>query len=154
MILRTDSVTGNNRMTKTCDLPVELKGTAWARGLALVAFIFIASLRLDAVAQQQFASPDEAVNALVTAAKAGDTNTLHAIFGPAACKLVSPDFVQATKESEIFLHLYRKTGCYFLKINPPRHWRVNPPHRRRINPYLLTCGGQALRNTTILWPIP
>ena len=97
MILRTDSVTGNNRMMKACDLPVELKGTAWVRGLALLALIFVASLRLDAAAQQQFASPDEAVNALVAAAKARDTNTLHAIFGPAAHELVSPDIVQATQ---------------------------------------------------------
>ena len=104
MILRTDSVTGNNQMTKACGLPVKLKGPAWALGLALVAFIFVTLPRLDAVAQQQFGSPDEAVNALVTAAKAGDTNTLHAIFGPAARDLVSPDIVQATKESGIFLH--------------------------------------------------
>ena len=103
MILRTDSVTRNNQMMKNCDLPLELRGTAWARGLALLAFIFVASLRLDAAGQQQFASPDEAVNALVIAAKAGDTNALHAIFGSAAQELVSPDIVQATKESEFFL---------------------------------------------------
>jgi hypothetical protein len=77
--------------------------TDWVRGLALLALIFVASLRLDAAAQQQFASPDEAVNALVTAAEARDTNTLHAIFGPVAHELVSPDIVQATNESETFL---------------------------------------------------
>ena len=103
MILRTDFLTGNNRMMKPYDLHVRLKGTAWARRLTLLAFIFVASLCLDAVAQQQFASPDEAVNALVTAAKAGDTNMLHVIFGPATHELVSPDIVQATKGSEIFL---------------------------------------------------
>jgi hypothetical protein len=77
--------------------------TDWVRGLALLALIFVASLRLDAAAQQQFASPDEAVNALVTAAEARDTNTLHAIFGPVAHELVSPGIVQATNESETFL---------------------------------------------------
>ncbi|MGD0651769.1 MAG: DUF2950 domain-containing protein [Verrucomicrobiia bacterium] len=103
MILRTDSVTGKNRTMQARHSALQLTGNAWVRGLALLALIFVASLRLDAAAQQQFASPDEAVNALVTAAKARDTNTLHAIFGPAAHELVSPDIVQASNESEAFL---------------------------------------------------
>jgi hypothetical protein len=45
--------------------------------------------------EQRFASPQEATNALVAAAKAKDTNALRAIFGPEGCDLVSPDAVQA-----------------------------------------------------------
>ena len=45
--------------------------------------------------EQRFASPQEAANALVAAAKAKDTNALHSIFGPEGGHLVSPDAVQA-----------------------------------------------------------
>ena len=45
--------------------------------------------------EQRFASPQEATNALVAAAKAKDTNALHSIFGPEGRDLVSPDVVQA-----------------------------------------------------------
>lgn len=53
--------------------------------------------------EQSFASADEAVNALVTAAKSKDTNALHAIFGPAAQDLVSADAVQASEVFDIFV---------------------------------------------------
>ena len=45
--------------------------------------------------EQRFASPQEATNALVAAAKAKDTNALQSIFGPEGRDLVSPDAVQA-----------------------------------------------------------
>jgi hypothetical protein len=65
-------------------------------GLALPAGV-------SAADEQTFASPEAAVNALVTAAMNHDTNSLHAIFGPAGHDLVSPDVVQATAEYKIFV---------------------------------------------------
>lgn len=69
---------------------------------------FVAALLLGlplrglAAGEQQFGTPEEAVSALVTAAKNHDTNALHAIFGPAGHDLVSPDAVQATQEFHAF----------------------------------------------------
>jgi hypothetical protein len=65
-----------------------------------LASIFSGSGR--AAEEQTFASPDEAVAALVTAASKDDTNALHAIFGPEGKELISPDAVQATEEFELF----------------------------------------------------
>jgi hypothetical protein len=60
--------------------------------------------------EQTFASPQAAVNALVTAAKTNDTNTLHSIFGDTGHDLISPDVVQATEEYKLFVqHLTEKT---------------------------------------------
>jgi len=53
--------------------------------------------------EQTFASPEQAVNALVTAGKSKDTNAFHAIFGPAAHDLVSADAVQAGEASDMFV---------------------------------------------------
>ena len=53
--------------------------------------------------EQTFASPQDAVNALVVAAQNHDTNALHVIFGPTGHDLVSPDLVQATEESHKFV---------------------------------------------------
>jgi hypothetical protein len=53
--------------------------------------------------QESFRSPDDAVNALIAAAKAKDTNALHQIFGPIGQGMVSPDVVQAAEERSIFL---------------------------------------------------
>jgi len=55
-----------------------------------------------AVEEQTFNSPNEAVNALVTAAQNNDTNAIHLIFGPAGHELISPDVVQATDEFKMF----------------------------------------------------
>jgi hypothetical protein len=52
--------------------------------------------------EQTFNSPNEAVNALVTAAQNNDTNAIHQIFGPAGHELMSPDVVQATDEFKMF----------------------------------------------------
>jgi hypothetical protein len=54
------------------------------------------------VEEQTFNSPNEAVNALVTAAQNNDTNAIHLIFGPAGHELISPDVVQATDEFKMF----------------------------------------------------
>ena len=76
---------------------------AWGRGVALIAFVLVLSSRLCAASEQRFTSPEEAMNALAAAAKAKDTNALHAIFGPEAHDLVSPDAVQATDEFVTFV---------------------------------------------------
>ena len=59
-----------------------------------------------------FASPGDAVHALVAAATNQDTNALHLIFGPAGQELISPDVVQATEEYQLFVdRLTEKTEC-------------------------------------------
>jgi len=64
---------------------------------------------VSAVDEQTFATPQDAVNALVSAAQSHDTNALHAIFGPAGHDLISPDVVQATAEYKMFVqHLTAK----------------------------------------------
>jgi hypothetical protein len=79
----------------------------WSGALALrltvVALILVASAPLFAAGEEQFSSPEAAVQALTSAAKAKDTNALHAIFGPIGHELVSPDIVQATNEREMFM---------------------------------------------------
>ena len=70
-------------------------------GLALLALALPVSALADD--EQTFASPQEAVNALVTAAKTNDTNALHSIFGATGHDLISPDVVQATGEYKIFV---------------------------------------------------
>src|ERR1035438_2142381 len=63
-----------------------------------------------AVDEQTFASPMAAVNALVAAAAANDTNALHAIFGAEGQALVSPDAVEAAEGYKLFVqHLTEKT---------------------------------------------
>ena len=84
---------------------------ALASGLALSLLPGYAS----AADEQTFASPQDAVNALVLAAKNHDTKELHAIFGPEGKDLVSPDLVQATDESKKFV------GCLTQKTQVISH---------------------------------
>jgi hypothetical protein len=72
--------------------------TLIAAFVALPAFLFAAN---DG---ERFDSPQEAINALSSAAKSGDTNELHRIFGSSAHDLISPDLVQATEERQLFIH--------------------------------------------------
>jgi len=65
---------------------------------------------VSAADEQTFATPQDAVNALVAAAQNHNTNALHAIFGPVGRELVSPDVVQATEGFKLFVqHLTEKT---------------------------------------------
>ena len=68
---------------------------AFGLGLALPLFV-------SAGEQQAFNSPNDAINALVTAAQNNDTNAIHLIFGTAGHELISPDVVQATEEFNMF----------------------------------------------------
>jgi hypothetical protein len=61
-------------------------------------------LGASAAGEQTFSSPDDAINALVAAARNNDTNAIHLIFGPVGHELISPDVVQATEEFKMFLH--------------------------------------------------
>lgn len=86
-----------------CAFPFVSRSRALAPILALAVLSLLPSQRLLAAGEQRFATPDEAVKALTAAAKARDTNEMHAIFGPAAHDLVSPDVVQATAEFQAFV---------------------------------------------------
>ena len=90
--------------------------TGWRRilslasGLGLTCLTLTLPVRASAADEQTFATPQEAVNALVAAATNHDTNALHLIFGPAGHELISPDVVQATEAFKMFVqHLAEKT---------------------------------------------
>ena len=74
-----------------------------AMGVFLCAIIFSSTILFGASDQQRFNSADDAVSALVNAAKGKDTNSLHSIFGSDGEKLISPDVVQAADELETFV---------------------------------------------------
>ena len=83
---------------------------AWLRRIGLlVSGVGVVLLGLTqpmcatAADEETFASPQEAVSALVTAATNHDTNALHSIFGPEAHDLISPDVVQATEAFKMFV---------------------------------------------------
>jgi hypothetical protein len=84
--------------------------TSFTAGAGLVVMALTLPLCVRGAGEQTFASPQDAVNALVTAAQNDDTNALHAIFGPVGQELVSPDVVQATEGFQLFVqHLTEKT---------------------------------------------
>src|ERR1035441_3385888 len=85
-------------------LPVKIRFlTGWHRALMAALGLGLALPVCAAAGKEQaFNSPDEAVNALVTAAQNNDTNAIHLIFGPAGHELISPDVVQATDEFKMF----------------------------------------------------
>jgi hypothetical protein len=72
-----------------------------ASGLALI--LLTLPVSAWAASEQTFASPQDALNALVTAATNHDENALHLIFGSEGHTLVSPDLVQASDESALFI---------------------------------------------------
>jgi hypothetical protein len=75
-----------------------------SRGRALISALALAvPLGASAAEEQTFAGPQEAVNALVSAATRHDTNALHSIFGPELHELVSPDAVQAADAFKTFV---------------------------------------------------
>jgi hypothetical protein len=77
--------------------------------LALIVVATVAPLRAEpagpAAPAQQFASPEEAVKALVAATKAGDHAALDAIFGPTLKELLSGDPKQDAIEFAMFAEL-------------------------------------------------
>jgi hypothetical protein len=107
-----------NRMIATQTSPMLKAGClSWLHrigtlvpGVGAVLFAFaLPLLRASAANEQTFASPQDAVNALVTAAQNDDTNAMHTIFGPEGQELISPDVVQATEGFKTFVeHLTEK----------------------------------------------
>ena len=71
--------------------------------IAAISLLLLLPGRLLAVGEQRFDSPQAAVDALTAAVEARDTNTLHAIFGPAIHGMVSADVVEAAAEREEFV---------------------------------------------------
>jgi hypothetical protein len=72
-------------------------------GMAITSLLMVLPGRLLAAGEEQFSSPQAAVDALKAAVEARDTNALHAIFGPSAHGLVSVDVVEAADEREMFV---------------------------------------------------
>ena len=90
--------------------------TGWRRilslasGLGLTCLTLTLPVRAPAADEQTFATPQEAIKALVAAARNNDTNAIRLIFGPAGHELISPDAVQATEAFKLFVqHLTEKT---------------------------------------------
>jgi hypothetical protein len=75
----------------------------WPRFLVFALGLILLALDASGADEQTFASPQEAVKALVIAAQNHDTNALHAIFGSVGQKLISPDAVQATEGFKMFV---------------------------------------------------
>jgi hypothetical protein len=86
-------------------LPMKMNLLAWWRRAYMVAFGLGLALPVcvSASEEQTFNSPNDAVNALVAAARNKDTNAIHLIFGPEGHELISPDVVQATEEFKMFV---------------------------------------------------
>ncbi|HVM48210.1 MAG TPA: DUF2950 domain-containing protein [Candidatus Acidoferrum sp.] len=70
--------------------------------LLLVVALSIPGTLKAADAARTFATPEEAVSALVSATSERSRSDLRAVFGPAAAELVNPDRVQATNEFRAF----------------------------------------------------
>lgn len=71
-------------------------------GLVLALALGLPGAAIAADAARTFATPEEAVSALVDATSAHSSAGLSAIFGPAAAELQNPDRVQATNEFRAF----------------------------------------------------
>jgi hypothetical protein len=69
-----------------------------ALGLALSAPIAVAAADIG----KTFTTPEEAVAALLAAARAEDTNAFRVIFGPVGVEIENPDRVQAANELDTF----------------------------------------------------
>jgi hypothetical protein len=80
-----------------------------ASGLGVLFLALMQPVCAMAADKQVFASPQDAVNALMAAATNHDTNVLHSIFGLEGHGLISPDVVQATEAFKLFVqHLTEK----------------------------------------------
>jgi hypothetical protein len=96
---------------KISNFPLAGRSSKVLLRLALTTSVLVLPGHLFAAGEQQFSSPEAAVDALKTAVAAKDTNALHAIFGHAAHALVAADVVEATNERELFVsRLEEKTA--------------------------------------------
>jgi hypothetical protein len=98
------------------------KQMLWTIALIL-ALCMPLSIRADDTAET-FATPNEAVSALIAAVNATNRDTLHAIFGPAITNIQNPDRVQATNDLATFARALNTTnwlehetnGQYILEV--------------------------------------
>src|SRR5215218_1253312 len=77
---------------------------------ALVLFLGLARSGGAAETGRTFATAEEAVSALASAATAKDSNALHALFGPAGAELENPDRIQSTHEIDTFTAAFNRTN--------------------------------------------
>ena len=63
-------------------MSVNARKVVLVAGLVLLAMAVLLACRSNKSEKTGYATPDDAANALITAAKAGDQNALLAIFGP------------------------------------------------------------------------
>ena len=90
---------------KTFQTPIALKSFFRAIGNHSLALLVALSTAIELRAAETgrtFATPEDAVAALVAAASARDTNALHDIFGSSVTELQDPDPVQADNEHSAF----------------------------------------------------
>jgi hypothetical protein len=91
-------------LMKICRLAGLCQMTSRRLGAVLALTLILPLCPHTLVAEEQtFASPQEAVNTLLTAARNHDTNALHTIFGPVGRELISPDVVQAGEDYQLFV---------------------------------------------------
>jgi Protein of unknown function (DUF2950) len=88
---------------KTSNLPLNRWFPSAALVVAVAGLLLALPARALAAGEQRFATTQAAIDALVAAAKAKDTNALHAIFGPEGHDLVSADVVQAADAFDQFV---------------------------------------------------
>ena len=89
---------------KPCNLSFNRLFRSAAFAIAVTGLVQMLPSRALAAGEQRFATAQEAVDAMVTAAKSKDTNTLHAIFGPEGHGMVSADVVEAAEAFDQFVH--------------------------------------------------
>ncbi len=89
------------------------KRSAFSLAIELLVVVLLLMLSVSPHAAESgktFASPEQAVAALLAATGTKDTNALHAILGSAGADLENPDRVQAAHELEAFTAAYKETN--------------------------------------------
>ena len=92
-----------------------------ARIAAAAAALLVCTLAAAASAQQSYKTPDEAVSALVTAAKAGDRKAVLTVLGPGGEDIVSSgDEVADQEVRKEFIAAYDEKHAIHVVIETPR----------------------------------
>jgi hypothetical protein len=97
-------------------LYIDTKRDSWFKGCgalviaaAFIVLLFLGSAHAETVKQRTFASPDEAVKAMIGAMKSNDVKALEAIFGPGSKDLISSGDLVADKSArEGFVKRYEE----------------------------------------------
>ena len=105
---------------------LQARAATLALGAAMIALAMISG----ASAQQSFKTPEEAVETLVTAIRAGDNKTVNEILGPGAEQIMSSgDAVQDENTRRAFLAGYglARSFCELFREPDPGHWLTVGP---------------------------